>query len=180
MAQIQDEWRDIPGYDGMYQVNYFGEVRSWLWRGNIRARKPRLLTAFTVKGPSKRKTFVKLRSPDGTSKRVPVVQIMADVWLGGTPEGMDRIHIDGACGNNCANNIKFVPHREAAKLSGGINRRPVAKVNRDGEAVAFYPSVKAAAKANFISARSIGDRCKGKTQDPYRLDGFTYRYDDKE
>lgn len=178
MAQTQEEWRDIPGFNGMYQINYFGDVRSWIWRGNIRAKNPKLMTAYTVKGSSRRKTFVKLRSPDGTSKRVPVASIMADVWLGGTPPGMDRIHIDGACGNNCANNIKFVPHREAAKLSGGMNRRPVVKVNRDGEAVAFYPSIKDAAKANFISEKAIRNRCCGQTQDPYHLDGFNYQYDE--
>ena len=27
------EWYDIPGYDGKYQINYFGNIRRTLKRG---------------------------------------------------------------------------------------------------------------------------------------------------
>jgi len=26
------DWRDIPGFDGMYQISRMAQVRSWRWR----------------------------------------------------------------------------------------------------------------------------------------------------
>ena len=173
----ETEWRIIPGFDGMYEINYFGDVRSWRNKRHGRAKQPRLLSAYTVKNCG-RKTFVKLILPDGKQKRFAVVSLMADVWLGGTPKGMVRVHKDGARSNNCANNIQFVPRAQASSIFTHDHRRPVAKVDKNGEAIAFYPSIKAAAEANYISSKAIRNRCNGLTRDPYSIDGYTYRYDD--
>lgn len=28
---MDQDWRDIPGYDGAYQINRIAEVRCWKW-----------------------------------------------------------------------------------------------------------------------------------------------------
>ena len=55
-------------------------------------------------------------------------------------------------------------------------RRPVEKINREGNAVAWYPSVRAAAVANYMNRQSVLDRCNGITQKPYGEDGCTFRF----
>lgn len=173
----RNEWRDVPGYDGLYQVSQDGDVRSWRgWRGR-RTKEPQTLKPFTRKGRSGRKTFVNMTTPDGRRHHVAIVAIVADTWMGGTPPGHDRVHINGMCSDNRVANIKFVPHAEAARAGAGANRRPVVKLNRDGEAVAFYSSIKAAAEANYISPKAIRERCNNITQDPYSLDGHNYQFD---
>ena len=46
------EWRDIPGYDGWYQVNEHGEVRSWRMRGRgwKRLKDPVMIKGYIKNG----------------------------------------------------------------------------------------------------------------------------------
>ena len=45
-------WRDIPGYDGWYQINEHGQVRSWRMRGRgwERAKQPTIIKGFYKNG----------------------------------------------------------------------------------------------------------------------------------
>lgn len=84
------DWRDIPGYDGAYQINRMGEVRCWKWRGR-RTKSPHLLTQYRKKplekGHRSGRYYFKLTSPDGKAREIPVLGLMVDVWLGGRPPG---------------------------------------------------------------------------------------------
>ena len=42
------DWRDIPGYDGMYQLSRMGEVRTWRYRKDRRLKAPRLLVQYMI------------------------------------------------------------------------------------------------------------------------------------
>lgn len=55
-------------------------------------------------------------------------------------------------------------------------RRPVAKVDSSGNVITVYASAREAARANFMSYQAVLDRCNGKVQKPYALDGFTYQF----
>lgn len=71
-----DEWRDIPGYGGAYQVSWGGEVRSFRYRGRL-LEKPRMLKAYLHLRHG-RGRFVKLTSEDGKSKDIKVHKLIAD------------------------------------------------------------------------------------------------------
>lgn len=65
MMRDDPNWRDIPGYGGIYQINSMGEVRSWKhgkWGGF--APVPKMLTPYTTKhkpqGSCRRWLLVKL------------------------------------------------------------------------------------------------------------------------
>lgn len=177
------EWLNIPGYDGMYQVSRFGKVRSWRWRGEHRAQQPKLMTPYVRhKGKDSRTEFVKLTDSQGNAKEVPVLRLVVNVWLGGCPEGMVPYHKNGYLDDHRAANIGFMTRSKLGRKTGGSNsrRRPVRKVTPDGEVVEFYPSARAAAKANHMSYQTVMDRCNGKVKNPFALDGHTYRWDDEE
>ena len=82
------DWRDIPGYDGAYQINRMAEVRCWKWRGR-RTKAPHFLTQYRRKphGKGRRsgRYYFKLTAPDGKAREVAVIGLMVDVWLGGRP-----------------------------------------------------------------------------------------------
>lgn len=84
-------WRDIPGYNGAYQINRSGEVRSWRWRGEHLSKDARILTQYTRKprGKTRRnaRQYVKLTDPSGRARDVAVIRIMVEVWFGGYPPG---------------------------------------------------------------------------------------------
>lgn len=57
----------------------------------------------------------------------------------------------------------------------------VAKINQDGEIVAFYKSAREAARQNYMSYQTILDRINGKVKGIYAPDGYAYcKYSDKE
>lgn len=175
-------WREIPGYDGAYQISWEGQVRTWRWRGTHYLKEPKLLVQFVRKprGNNKRsaRRYVKLTDPQGRTKDVAVIRLMVEVWFGGYPPGKVAYHKNGNTADHCYTNIGFITPRELGKLTGAKSRRmPVAKVNKAGEVVAFYSSARKAAKANHMSYQAVLDRCHGKIKKPFAIDGYTYRFE---
>lgn len=176
------EWRDIPGYDGAYQISWGGQVRTWRWRGDHYRREPKILTPYVRKprGKARRsnRRYVKLTDSQGRAKEVAVLRLMVEVWLGGYPPGKVAYHKNGVPTDFCASNIGFATPRELGRMTGAKSRRiPVAKITQDGEIVKIYPSARKAAAANHMSYQAVLDRCNGKIKKPFALDGYTYRFE---
>ena len=174
-----NEWRDIPGYDGIYQINREGDIRTWRWRGDHLMKSPRLLQQYMRhRGMYSRKRVVKLTDHAGNAKECSVLQIMAHVWLGGVPAGKVPYHKNGDLADHCINNIGFMTRQELGKKTGASSRRiPVNKLDKTGEVVAMYPSARAAARDNHMSYQAVLDRCNGKVKKPFALDGHNYQFD---
>ena len=177
----KQEWRNIPGYGGAYQINQMAEVRCWKWRGQ-RTKTPHFLTQYRKKprGKGRRsgRYYFKLTDPGGKSREVAVISRMVDVWLGGRPPGKVAYHRNGDLADSCLHNIAFTTPRELGVMTGAqSSRRPVEKIDMSGEVVEVYPSARAAARANHMSYQAVLDRCNGKVKNPYALDGHNYRFD---
>lgn len=175
------DWRAIPGYDGMYEINAQGEVRTWRWRKEQRAQKPRLLTAYMRhrgNGPEGRKRYVKLTDAKGNTSEPTVLSLMVEVWCGGKRPGMVSYHKNGDLNDNAAHNIGFTTPKKLGKMTGAQSRRkPVVKIDRSGEVVAIYSSARAAGRANHMSYQTVLDRCNGKIKNPFALDGHDYLFE---
>lgn len=173
------DWRPIPGYDGAYEINRMGEIRSWRHGGEKRrASVSHMLVPYMAhKGRLTRRRYVKLTSPDGKAREVAVINLMVDIWLGGRPKGMVAYHKNGDLNDNCLHNIGFCTRQELGRRTGRqATRMVVEKVTPQGEVVAIYSSARAAAKANYASYQVILDRCHGKVKRPYAMDGHDYRF----
>ena len=173
------DWRKIPGYGGAYEISRDGEVRTWRWRGRQFSKTPRPLTAYMRKqGREGRARFVGLTDENGKKRDVKVLSLMVEVWLGGHRPGMVPYHKNGDLADHCLHNISFATKKDLGKMTGAkAKRKPVAKIDRQGEIVEVYPSARTAAKANHMSYQTVLDRCNGKVKNPYALDGTTYAFD---
>lgn len=178
-----EEWRDIPGYGGAYQISWYGQVRTWRWRGAHYLKEPKMLTPYKRKGKSGKyrsnRLYVKLTDASGRSKDVAVIRLIVDAWLGGYPPGKVAYHKNGNPRDFSVGNIGFIGMRELGKQTGAKSRRKtVVKVARDGTVVEVYSSARKAAKANHMSYQTVLDRCNGKVKKPFALDGYTYRFEE--
>lgn len=54
-------WYDIPGYDGIYQINYWADIRKKLGNGKYKHLKP------YVKKNNQGKRLIKLKKERGSS-----------------------------------------------------------------------------------------------------------------
>lgn len=172
---ISGVWRDVAGYEGRYQVDIDGNVRR------IRKRaKPKVLRPYTHKGRGSRE-YVKLIGLDGRAREMAVTSIVLAAWHIRKPAGVVAYHKNGDTSDHNANNIGFISPVELGRRTGAkAKRRPVRKIDEMGEAVAFYPSARAAGIADYVSSQTVMDRCNGKIQKPFALSGYSYEWDDVE
>ena len=116
-----NQWRDISGYDGAYQISWEGQVRTWRWRGSHYMEEPKLLKQYVRRhGKSKirRRCYVKLTDAKGKSKEVAVMRLMVEVWFGGYPPGKTAYHKNGNFRDHCYTNIGFATPRELGMMFG--------------------------------------------------------------
>ena len=167
---MSDTWRAIEGYRWPYRINEDGVVQKF-YRNKWVTMMPRFK-------PKYGRVLVTMQTPDGKALDVPVVWLMADAFLGGRRPGHCITYRDGLRTNPSRWNLIFVTRAELLKRCGGIRRKAVLKIDRDGEVVEIYRSATEAAKANFMSRSAICLKCEGKVKDPRRTDGYDYKYED--
>lgn len=92
-----EEWRDIEGYEGLYQISNLGRVKSF-------KRKPERIMTPSLKGAY---LGVSLRGENG-NKSVLVHVLVARAYIGIRPDGLLINHIDSDKHNNCADNLEYV------------------------------------------------------------------------
>lgn len=168
-------WRDIPGFDGVYQASTFGRVRKIWPKGTVTMVARMIKTCG--RSSNKRAPRVKLRLPGGRYVTPTVMKVMADTFLH-VPEGYVPVCKNGVHEDTSINNIEIMTYSELGKRYGkSARRRPVVKIDRSGDVVAFYSSAREAARNNYISRQAVADRCNGKLKRDHLKDEYTYRWD---
>jgi hypothetical protein len=108
---MKEEWKDIPNYEGRYQVSNTGLVKSFSYNRET-ILKDRIARGYKQVALQK----------DGSRKEYKVHQLVAMVFLGHTINGHQEIvdHIDGCKINNHEWNLQIISSRENKVRS--INR----------------------------------------------------------
>jgi integrase len=117
------EWRDIAGYDGVYQVSDQGQVR------NTQTRK--LMQPVKMKNG---RLYVTLSS-SGFQRKCTVHSLVASAFLGDLPANHEITHKDGDCLHNEASNLEYVTRLENQKRyvmrTGGYSVNLTKRVQTD-------------------------------------------------
>ena len=106
-----EEWRDIPGYEGLYQASTDGRIRTVEGKTTSSARfKERHWKSRIMKGRGDNYTTGKRVClwKDGKCKEFLVARLVALTFLGTPPEGYTVNHIDGNRLNNAINNLEWL------------------------------------------------------------------------
>ena len=101
-----EEWKDIAGYDGKYQISNFGRVKSFCKRG-ISICKP-----FFNKGYLRTTLF-----KDNKAKKILIHRLVAEIFIPNTDTKPQVNHIDGCKLNNHVSNLEWVTRQENAQHS---------------------------------------------------------------
>lgn len=171
-----ETWRNIPGYNGKYQVDMEANVRRVYPSG-----KTRVMTPYHKKTSRSQHLIVKLTDDKGKSKEVILLQIMAKTFLGPAPDGCVPYHKNGCQSDNYIQNIAYISREELGKKTGSKSRRQsVVKIDLLGEIVDIYSSAREAGRKNYMSYQTIIDRCNGKCKSTFAPDGYAYAWEDSE
>lgn len=98
-----EEYRDIPDYDGLYQVSNLGNVKS------LKNNKERILK------PSKNRYLKVVLSKNDKNKTYTIHQLVAITFLNHKPDGTLKIIVDHKDNNNLNNrldNLQLISQRE--------------------------------------------------------------------
>ena len=176
--QIEDpeEWRDVQGFAGLYQVSNLGQIRRvWPKSGKTTILKPYIHR--NGRSANNRSMRIHLTGLDGRRIERSMLTLVAETFLG-VPEGKYPVHKNGQCADNRAKNIVFMTPQESGRKFGvSSQRKPVVKITLAGEIVDCYSSAVEAAKENYLSYEAVTDRCNGRIKKEYAIDGCTYRWD---
>lgn len=115
---MQSQWRDIPGYEGCYQVSDGGEIR--------RTSKMRLLKLEKTRSGYLRVMFCRR----GVRSRLLVHRAVAYAFLGAPQVGQQVNHKDGDKARNAASNLEYVTPSENEQHSRDV----LGKRSQKGEA----------------------------------------------
>ena len=113
-------FKDIPGYEGLYQVSDTGKVKSlsrittYMLNGKEvrRTERERLLKASLSRSDSGRRYYAVILSKDGEKKFFRVHRLVALAHIP-NPLGLPVVdHIDRDKLNNAATNLRWVTHED--------------------------------------------------------------------
>jgi len=119
-----EDWKDIPSYEGLYQVSNLGKVKS------LRFNKDKILkTSIDAYGYSN----VSLWN-DKKQKTKKVHKLVAIVFLNHIPSGFNLVvdHINNNKLDNSLENLQIITHREnSSKDKKGTSKYTGVSWNRD-------------------------------------------------
>ena len=112
---MQEEWRDIRGYEGLYQVSNLGRVKSLKDRyGNYREK---ILTPGNNRGYLQVNLY-----KDGKRKTYRVHKLVAEVFIDNSNDYKEINHKDEDKTNNRVENLEWCDRKYNANY-GTINKR---------------------------------------------------------
>ncbi len=118
-----ERWRNVIGYEGLYQVSNLGRVRSLdrvvphRWCGTVRLKGRILSLAPNITRGKVDALKVNL-SQGGTTTVRKVHRLVLEAWVGPCPDGCEGCHNDGDPTNNIISNLRWDTHK-----NNGLDRR---------------------------------------------------------
>lgn len=171
-----EEWKDIEGYEGLYQVSNFGRVRSLGNRSNHKDIK-----YLTPSGQRYKK--VKLYK-NSKCKTFVIHRLVAKAFIPNEFNKKEVNHIDGNKDNNNVSNLEWTTREEnhfhkcvnglnSTKEATEKNKIKIVQINSNGETINEFESISEASRKLNLSAANICNVCKGKLKN---TKGYIFRY----
>lgn len=174
-------WKDIPGYEGVYQASNIGRIRSVEGKATSNARfkqrrwKSRIIRPKGCADYRKSGYRVALWK-NGKPRDWLVARLVALTWIPGYEPGFTVNHIDGDRLNNQIDNLEWLSLSE--NIKHGFNtglyssiQKPVIITLPNGEEIGF--ASRAAASRYLGKTHGYVSGCL-KRRNPYYVDGLKY------
>ena len=167
---IKEVWKDIEGYEGLYQVSNYGNIRSFMDKNG--QKRVLLLKPQNATGGY----FVARLYKNHKGKTIKIHRIVATTFIP-NPHNYPMInHKDEDKTNNCVWNLEWC-NNSYNQLYGALPEKkrilntnhpsksvPVKQFTLEGKLVAEYPSQSEAARKTGIPQSCICNKCAGKTK----------------
>lgn len=177
-----EEWKPVVGFEGLYEVSNFGNVRSLdrttvYKNGRVHQTSGKDL-AISLNSQGYRKTIF---SVNGVHTTPRVCRLVAMAFIP-NPNNLPQVnHKDENKLNDCADNLEWCDNKynmnygTAPQRRGEKTRKAIEQYTLDGDFVRRWPCASIAEKETGIYHSHIAQCCKGKL---IQTGGYVWRYAD--
>lgn len=187
-----EEWSNVVGWEGLYQVSNLGRVKSLSKRivykdGRVYIHPSRIMKNQKISTGYRSVMFY------GASgkKQYYVHRLVAETFIPNPNNLGDVNHKDGCKTNNILSNLEWCSRSDNIKhaYKNGLSwvhmdeaikerSRPVIQYAPSGKIIAEYASASKAARANGCNQGQISRYCRGENKKYRAYKGYIWRYKD--
>jgi len=178
---MDEQWKDIPGYEGLYQASNTGLIRSVEGKITSNERYPVRRWKSRILIPKKRMRVTGQYDPrvdlwkDGTHKSLLVSRLVAMTWCGGYSDDLTVNHIDGDTLNNTPQNLEWITRKENIQKARSIGlytaQKRCALKSKAKERTYVFMSEADASRFLGWNSKYINNRLHAKKQNAFAKDG---------
>lgn len=165
---MKEVFKDIAGYEGLYQVSNLGRVKSL---GNDKSRKEKILRPG-IRGNG---YLLVILWKNGKRKNYLVHRLVSETFLD-NPDNLPCVnHRDENKQNNCVSNLEFCTYQYNNTFNDK-HRKKAKKVGcyKDGKLIKVYDAIIDVEKDGFYQG-TVVKCCKGRYKS---TGGFQWKYID--
>ena len=170
---MKEEWRDIEGYEGLYQISCLGRIKS------LKCGKERILKlgsnplGYSIVGLYK----------NGQQKFFTVHRIVAKTFISKSNDKSEVNHIDGNKKNNKVNNLEWTTRSENIKhaIKNGLfifkpyvpKAKKIEQLDLNNNLIKTWNSCKEIVEELEVDNTHIYECCTSKRKTAY---GYKWKY----
>lgn len=182
---IDEIWKDIPGYEGIYQASDSGKVKVlsrivYVSRSGYRTGSYSYVAPEKIMKPSIRTNYLCLTlTKDGQKYNHTVHRLIARTFLDNYSDALEVNHKDENKLNNCIDNLEMCTRIYNKNYGTGNIRsarhrsKPVQQLNKEGIIIREWNSINEACRQTGVSVKDIWRCCNNEKA---TAKGYKWRY----
>lgn len=172
-----EEWRMIPGYDGLYMVSNLGRVKSLNYN---KTGEEKIMTPSVYTGG-----YLRVKLAKNKKRKLYLVHRLVAMAFIPNPDNLPYInHKDENPANNCADNLEWCTHeyninygtrieKVVKKTTNDKRSKRVVQYSLDGTAIKVWPSSHEIERQLGFRHGNITNCCRGRQNTAY---GYIWQY----
>ena len=176
----EEVWRDVKGYEGLYQVSSEGRVKSLERKFIDKIGRERSVKECILNPVIDRYGYLLVSLYAGGKQKNHTVHRLVCEAFHENPDNKPQVnHINEIKTDNRASNLEWATARENSNFGtrnerlGKARSKPVAQYAQDGELIKVWPSTMEVERQAGFSNGNISQAANGKYKHAY---GFIWKY----